>query len=145
MRQFHNNRKKTKLQSQLKDVNAELGELNRALAAQMIMLATQTGDTEPLKDAVEALRSARAYYSFETCPREHADIQQALADTLLTIGRSNNDKAALEKAKQSYRGAITLASMLGDDVMREDLRSNYKLTLSLLGQHKPAASLFRVA
>jgi hypothetical protein len=111
----------------------------------MITLATQTGETKPLQDAVEALRSARAYYSFETCPREHAEIQQALADTLLTLGRSEGDKAVLEKAKQAYRGAITLASMLSDDVMREDLRVNYKLTLSLLGQHKRTSSLFKVA
>lgn len=136
---------KTKLKSQLAQTDAELGKLNRALAAQMITLATQTGDTEPLKDAVKALRSARAYYSFESCPREHAEIQQALADTLLLLGKREGDKESLEKAKQAYRGAITLASMLGDDVMREDLRSSYKLTLTLLGDNKATTSLFKVA
>ncbi|WP_409433477.1 hypothetical protein ACJ3XI_02935 [Litorimonas sp. RW-G-Af-16] len=145
MRHIRKSKQVQQLQEQLADTNSELGYLNRALAIQMISLATQTGETEPLSEAVTALRSAQAYYSFETCPREHAEIQQALADTLLLLGKANQDKAALEKAKQAYRGAITLASMLGDERMRADLRSNYKLTMTLLGQHTKTASLFKVA
>ena len=138
--------KRSKIKSKLTKTNLELGQLNRALASQMITLAAQTGETEPLEEAVKALRSAQSCYSVDTCPYERAEIQQALADTLLTIGKSRKDEKILESARQAYRSAITLASMLGDEVMREDLRNNYKLTLSLMGASPTARkSLFKVA
>lgn len=138
--------KRSSLQSKLSKTNLELGQLNRALASKMIALATQTGEMGPLEEAVAALRSAQSCYSVDSCPYERVEVQQALADTLLIIGRFRKDKKRLESAKQAYRSAITLASMLGDEVLREDLRSNYKLTLSLLGASSvPGKTLFNVA
>lgn len=142
-------KKKTKnrgiLVEALRETDTELAGLNRELAAQMILLAKQTGETQPLKDAVQALRTAQTLYSNDSQPFESAQVQQALADTLLTLGRKANDRAALEKARDAYRGAITLASVLGDESLREDLRSNYRLTLSLLGHRPNRSSLFKVA
>ena len=145
MRKSRTTHTKTKLQAELNKTNVELGQLNHSLATQMITLAAQTGELTPLLDAVKALRSARNYYTFETNPIEHADVQQALADTLLMIGKATKDKKVLQKAKQAYRAGITVSSMLGDEVMREDLRSNYKLTLALLGEVTQSKSLFKVA
>jgi len=136
---------KLNLKRDLKRTNNELANLNRELAAQMVLLASQTGDTAPLIQAVAALRSAEKLYSIENTPRENAEVQQALADTLLTLGRINHDTEALEHAAKAYRGAITLASLLGDDELRRDLKTNYGLAKSLLGNQIKAQSLFKVA
>jgi len=136
---------KSKLKRDLKRTNNALASLNRELASQMVLLASQTGDTAPLIQAVAALRSAEKLYSIENTPHENAEVQQALADTLLTLGRANHDIEALEHAVSAYRGAITLASLLGDDVLRRDLKRNYGLAKSLLGDQTKAQSLFTAA
>ncbi len=138
-------RNKLDLKRQLKKTNNQLAALNRELAGQMVLLASQTGDTAPLIQAVTALRSAEELYSVETTPRENAEVQQALADTLLKLGRANHDTVALENAVKAYRGAITIASMLGDDKMRRELKKNYSLARALLGDRAPAQGLFKVA
>lgn len=112
----------------------ELAKLNRELASQMILLASQTGDTQPLKQAVEALTAVEELYMVGSTPREKAEVRQTLADTLLTLGRANDDVEALEHAIIAYRDAITLASMLGDQKMRRALKRNYGLTKNLLGE-----------
>jgi len=126
-------KKELDLKRDLKAVTNELAQLNRELANQTILLASQTGNTEPLIEAVEALRTARELYSVENAPRENAEVQQALADTLLTLAREKDDVKALMASIDAYRGAITLASMLGDEVMRQDLRKNYARARNLLG------------
>jgi len=78
-------RKELDLKRDLKAVTSELAQLNRELANQTILLASQTGNSAPLIEAVDALRSAQELYSVETAPRENAEVQQALADTLLTL------------------------------------------------------------
>lgn len=127
------NRKKLDLKRDLKSVTQELAGLHRELASQTILLASQTGQTAPLIEAVAALRNARELYSLDAAPRANADVQQALADTLLTLGRTNDDVQALEAAVDAYRGAITLASMLGDEPMRRALKKNYARARDLLG------------
>ena len=134
-----------KLKRNLKKTNNELARLNRELASQMVMLASQTGDTAPLIQAVKALRSANELYSVETAPRETAEVQQALADTLLKLGRAQHDTVALENAVDAYRAAITIASMLGDDKMRKALKKNYGLARNLLGDRTKPQSLFSAA
>lgn len=136
---------KLALKRDLKKTNNALAQLNRELASQMVLLASQTGDTAPLIQAVTALRSAEKLYSIESTPRENAEVQQALADTLLTIGRTNHDTEALEHAVEAYRGAITIASLLGDNEMRRDLKKNYSTARALLGNRTKTQSLFKVA
>lgn len=125
-------RKELDLKRDMRNVTRELAQLNRDLAEQMISLASQTGETEGLIQAVAALRAARGYYSADNAPRENAQVQQALADTLLKLGRESGDVEALSASVDAYRGAITLASMLGDDAMREDLKKNYARARRLL-------------
>jgi hypothetical protein len=127
------------LRREYKQTTQELATLNRELASQMILLASQTGDTEPLIHAVSALRTAEELYPAETSPRENAEIRQALADTLLTLGRANNDIEALENAITAYRDAITLASLLGDQKLRKALKRNYGTTRNLLSQNTTSA------
>ena len=129
----------------LRDTDRELGQLNWELATELATLAEQTNDPAPLIKAVEALRSATRYYTFENAPREHATIQRSIADTLLTLGRKTGDREALKSARNAYRAAITLASLLSDEALREDLRVNYKLTQTLLGDRPDNPSLFKVA
>ena len=136
---------KLALKRDLKKTNNALAQLNRELASQMVLLASQTGDTGPLIQAVSALRSAEKLYSIDSTPRENAEVQQALADTLLTIGRTNHDTEALKHAVEAYRGAITLASLIGDDAMRRDLKKNYGTAKALLGDRVKTQSLFKVA
>ena len=133
------------LQRYLKKTNNALANLNRVLARQMVLLASQTGDTAPLVQAVAALRSAEELYSIESKPRENAEVQQALADTLLTLGRANQDNEALLHAVEAYRGAITIASLIGDEAMRRELKRNYRQAKSLLGDQSKTQALFKVA
>ncbi len=122
-------------------VTRELAELNRELAKQMILLAGQTGDTMPLVQAVNTLRSVQELYSIDTTPRENAEVQKDLGDTLLKIGQARDDVSALEHAIRAYRGAITIASMLGDETMRRDLKRNYGIARNLLGSRSSDPSL----
>jgi hypothetical protein len=138
-------RQKANLEIALRKTDEQLGQLNWELATELSRLAEQTNDPAPLMQAVDALRSAKRYYSFEDMPREHATIQQTIADTLLKLGRQTGDRDALTSARDAYRGAITLASLLSDETLREDLRTNYKLTQTLLGDRPRSQSLFNVA
>jgi hypothetical protein len=138
-------RKAADLEIELRQTDRQLGQLNRELASELTTLAEATGDTSALIQAVEALRSAKRYYSFEDAPLEHALVQQSIADTLLTLGQKTDDHDALMTARDAYRGAITLASLLSDEKLREDLRTNYKITQSLLGETKAREGLFKVA
>ena len=145
MRKADTRRKSADLQIALAKNTEQLGELNWRLAKELVVLAEQSNDPAPLIQAVDALRSATRHYTFESAPREHALIQQSIADTLLTLGRRTGDRDALTTARDAYRGAITLASLLSDESLREELRINYKLTQTLLGDRPRAQSLFRVA
>ncbi len=127
-----------KLKSKLKAVTQELAVLNVELAEQMVFLAAQTGDSAPLIGAVEALRKAEDIYSLKSMPRRKAAVQKSLGDTLLSLGREHNDFAALEAAVQAYRSAITLASLLGDEVLRQELKHNYASARRLLAAHDAA-------
>lgn len=136
---------KLDLKRSLKQTNNELAKLNLELAGQMVMLASQTGDTAPLIQAVKTLRNAQELYSIDHSPREKAEVQQALGDTLLKLGRANHDTEALSNAVDAYRGAITIASLIGDDAMRKDLKKNYGLARALLGDRVKTQSLFSAA
>ena len=136
---------KSELQAKLDRTTAELGELNRELAEQMISLAAQTNDSAPLIQAVKALNKAKTYYKIDSAPKEALIIQCALADTLLKLGQKNRDRAALESSIEAYRRAITLASLVGDETRRQDLKINYKLAQTLTGHHQKTPSLFKVA
>ena len=124
---------KFSLKREHQQVSRELAVLNRELATKMILLASQTGDTGPLINAVDALKRADQLFSAESTPRETAEVRQALADTLYTLGKAKDDVAALEHSIEAYRGAITLASLLGDNDMRARLKKNYGLARNLLG------------
>lgn len=136
---------KLDLKRSLKKTNNQLAKLNRELAGQMVLLASQTGDTQPLIQAVTALRGAQELYSVDNTPRENAEVQQALGDTLLKLGRANHDAEALGHAVEAYRGAITIASLIGDEAMRKDLKKNYGLARALLGDRAKLQSLFSAA
>lgn len=136
---------KLELRRSLKKTNNQLAKLNRELAGQMVLLASQTGDTQPLIQAVTALRSAQELYSIDNTPRENAEVQQSLADTLLKLGRANHDAEALGHAVEAYRGAITIASLIGDEAMRKELKKNYGLARALLGDRGNLQSLFSAA
>lgn len=127
--------KKLSLKRKLNSVTKELAVLNIELAEQMILLASQTQDSAPLIGAVKALREAQEIYSSKSMPRKNAEVQKALGDTLLNLGRANDDVEALESAVQAYRSAVTLASMLGDEAMRRAVKKNYALSLRLLENH----------
>lgn len=145
MLKFGQNKLKNELEQKLAETDAELAELNKSLADKMTRLAEQTGDTAPLIQAVDALHKAKKYYSVETAPTETLDVHEALADTLLLLGRENKDREALENSVKAYRNAITMASLIGDEDRRQDLKINYKLALTFLGQHQETPSLFKVA
>ncbi len=133
------------LKREFKSVTGQLVSLNRELAENMIFLAEQTGEIRPLIKALNALHSARRSFTIESTPRENAEIQQLMGDTLLKIGRKTDDVRCLEHAIKAYRGAITLASMLGDEKMRRQLKRDYSLARNLLGQRSSNQSLKGVA
>ena len=145
MLRFFKRPKKERLESELADTDARLALMQAQLAAQMVKLAGQTDDLAPLKEAEEALYSARNYYTFETTPVEIGLVQVALGDMLLKLGREKSDKTAIARAKTAYRAAITLASLHGDDAQRKALRRKVKTVESLLGQNPKTPPLFRAA
>lgn len=128
---------KLAVKRKLKNVTQDLAALNRELASQMVLLASQTGDTAPLIQAVKALRQAEDIYTLQSMPEDNLEVQKALGDTLLTLGRAQNDIDALCSAAESYRAAITLASMVGDHKLRRTLKRSLahaeNLRLNLLG------------
>ena len=99
-------RKKLDLKREYRKTTLDLANLNRELAAKMILLASQTGDTSPLIQAVDALEKADEYFSAESTPREVAEIRQALAETLHALGKTQNDLDALSRSIDAYRSAI---------------------------------------
>jgi len=133
-------RKKLDLKREYKKTTRQLADLNRELAAKMILLASQTGDTAPLIQAVDALQKADELFSVDSTPREVAEIRQALAETLYTLGKAQDDRLALERSIEAYRSAITLASLLGDDKMRTTLKRNYAKAKKILAEKTPVAS-----
>lgn len=133
------------LNQKLVHTDARLALMKAELAAQMIKLAGQSNDLAPLKQAEEALSVARNFYTFEDTPVEVGMVQTALGDMLFKLGREKSDKAAISRARDAYRAAITLASLHGDDRQREELRDKVKVAESFIGYPKQTPSLFRVA
>jgi len=124
--------KKFILKKEMRSVTGQLADLNVELAEQMILLASQTGDSAPLIGAVKALREAEGVYCHNSAPDKHAKVQQSLGDILLTLGRVNGDIDALDASVSAYRSAITLASLLGDEPMRREVKKNYATARRLL-------------
>lgn len=117
-----------------KDATVELAKLNREMAVRMIALAHETGEIRPLINAVKALRSSEELYSQDTAQIDNARIQKKLGDVLLNVGKNENDISAIEAAISAYRGAITIASMLGAQNLRMEARKSYALAMNYAGQ-----------
>ncbi len=138
-------KKAKKLETKLVSADTRLALMKAQLAAEMVKLAGQTQDLAPLTEAEEAISAARNHYSFENTPTEIGLVQIALGDMLVKLGRAKSDKTAFARARTAYRAAITLASLHGDDALRDELRAKVKLVESLLGQGPKTPSLFRAA
>jgi predicted ATPase len=117
-----------------KKATVELAKLNREIALRMIALAQETGEIEPLIDAVEALRSSEEYYFQDTVQIDTARVQKKLGDVLLNVGKNEDDMTAMEAAITAYRSAITIASMLGAHNLRLDARKSYALAMNYAGK-----------
>jgi len=133
------------LVEEIDQTDAKLALLKVQLAAQMIRLARQSDDLEPLKKAEAALAEAREFYAADECPLEILIVHQAMAETCLSLARKRQSKSAILQAKLYFRAAITLASMLGEDKMRADMRAKIVIIDSLLGKRPKAPSLFNAA
>jgi hypothetical protein len=136
---------KISLRRDLRETNAQLAVLSSELALNMMELAAQTGDVAPLIDAVQSLSKANNLYTQADTPKSHGEIQKALGDMLLKLGRKENDVEALEHAALAYRGAITVASMLGEHVLRRAAKKNYNTVISLLGRREKPISVISAA
>jgi len=124
----------------LRAADAKLAGLNAEKAARLVTLAAKTGEIYPLIEAVEAMAKANDLYTQSTITRDHATIQKALGDTLLKVGRREENHRALTASVAAYRGAITVSSMLGEAQLRRAAKKNLSLALNLLG-HDPSASI----
>ncbi len=118
--------------------DAALAGLNAEMAASLITLASKTGEIEPLIEAVESMAKANSLFTQSSITRDHVTIQKALGDTLLKIGRKEENRRALNASVAAYRGAITVSSMLGEAQLRRASKKNLSLALNLLG-HDPSA------
>ena len=141
------NGSKFKMRRDHAKATTNLARLNREMAIQMIMLASETGDKQPLIDAVKSLRRADELYQADTTPIENAHIHKRLGDVLLQIGKNEQDAEAIEYAIIAYRGAITLASLLGAEDLRTEVRRSYALAKNYAGgsNEKPTISLMGAA
>lgn len=129
------------LRQKHKQTQVALAHLNREMALKMIVLASETGDIEPLISAVKALRSTEELYHQDSTPIENAHIQKKLGDVLLSVGSNEVDMRALEHAILAYRSAITIASLLGAENLRTQTRKQYKLALKYAGLEEGHATL----
>lgn len=116
----------------LKQASRELAKLNRELATQMIVLASQTGDVNALVRSADMLRQSRERFGPENTPQENAEIHLILASTLHQIARTKGDAETLETAIVEYRHAITLASVTNNQALRARIRKDYKRAQELL-------------
>lgn len=123
------------------EATVDLARLNREMAIQMIVLASETGEKKPLIDAVISLRKADELFQQETTPIENAEIHKKLGDVLLNIGKNEADMEALDYSILAYRSAITLASLLGAEGLRASARENYALAKSYRGISEPRPSI----
>ena len=133
------------LRQKLKKTNEDLAALNRELAARMIALAAQTGDPQPLIEAVQALAKTNDLFTQSSTPLSHAQIQKGLGDTLLKLSRAEHNVDALDHAIIAYRGAITVASMLGETKLRDAAKKNCTLAMRLRGDMPEERSTFSAA
>jgi len=124
-----------------REATVDLARLNREMALKMIVLASETGEKKPLIDAVKSLRKADELYQQDTTPIENAEINKKLGDVLLGVGKNEDDMEALDYAILAYRSAITLASLLGAEGLREDARKNYSLAKSYRGISDPRPTI----
>lgn len=129
-----------KLRRELSETNEALAILNRELVGKMIALAATTGDAAPLIEAVQNMSRTENLYTPSNTNIAHAEIQKALGDTLFKLARKENDPASLEYAIKAYRGAITLASMLGETKLRSAAKKNCLLAENLLQGDVKSAS-----
>ncbi len=129
------------LRQKHKQAKVVLVHLNREMALKMIILASETGDIEPLIGAVKALRSTEELYHQDSTPIENAHIQKKLGDVLLSVGTNEVDMRALEYAILAYRSAITIASLLGAEGLRAQTRKQYKLAMKYAGLEEGIATL----
>ncbi len=129
-----------KLRKDLNETNEALAILNRELAAKMINLAAKTGETEPLIEAVQNMSRTSNLYTLQNTAPAHIEVQKALGDTLFKLARKENDIAALEHAIIAYRGAITLASLLGETRLRNAAKKNCALAENLLSGERISAN-----
>jgi len=114
-----------KSRQDLKAVSKELAALNRELATQMIVLASQTGDVNALTQSAAMLRRSQERFSPENTPQENAEIHLILAGTLFQIAKSDHNRDTLEQAITEYRHAITLSSVTGNERLRARIRKDY--------------------
>lgn len=114
-----------KARRELAATSKKLAKLNREIATQMIVLASQTGDVNALVESAEMLRQSRELFGPENTPHENAEIHLILASTLYQIARANRDAAALKSAITEYRHAITLASVTNNQALRARVRKDY--------------------
>ena len=66
-----------------REATVDLARLNREMAIEMIILASETGEKKPLIEAVQSLRKADELFQQETTPIENAEIHKKLGDVLL--------------------------------------------------------------
>ena len=138
-------KKVEKLEVQIAITDERLALIKAEIAANMIKLAGQTADLAPLEEAEASLTLAREFYGLGNAPIEICLVQVALGDMLLKLGRETSNKSAILRAKMTYRIAITLASLQGDDALRISLRDKVKLVDSILNQGPKTPSMFRAA
>lgn len=138
-------KKVQKLEVQLAITDERVALIKAELAATLIKLAGQTEDLVPLEEAEASLNLAREFYGLENAPIEICLVQVALGDMLLKLGREASDKSAILRAKMTYRIAITLASLQGDDALRNSLRDKVQLINIILNQGPKTPSMFRAA
>ena len=145
MKKLINARKRKALTKQLNNTNQELSQAKYDLIEEYVSLARQEMNLAPLNTALEVLASINVNPALGHSAHTHVSLQSEVAKTFMQIGRKTNNRLALEKSKHAYRAAITLSSVIGDEALREDLRENYRIVLSILGDKAPNPSLFKVA
>lgn len=82
------------------------GQTRLILANSLGILGDESGDRQPLDEAVQAYREALKEFPRETAPLKWAEVQNNLGVVLLMLGERDSGTKYLEEAVQVYREAL---------------------------------------
>jgi tetratricopeptide (TPR) repeat protein len=102
----------------------------------LMLLGSQSGENEPLEEAIEIYREALTELPRERSPRDWARAQNGLGISLWLLGSRQGDTEMLEEAIAAYHMALTERAQVHEPLEWAQTYNDLGNTLATLGQLK---------